>query len=826
MAEARSIAALGEEFSAGNRVGLFYDDEGVHIKFNLNVPPPREALRRFLRWTRSVYRAMHYSFFPFGPLTIGTFAVLLSAVVVASDSKSWIRSGPVAQLVWDVSNKFPWLAGTSLGVKVAIMAAWTAVFALLLLALIRRWLLKALLTDKSYVYQARSPGIWVKVWSVLVKVLTSGHPLTYSYQSALPRLPVPELKETVDRYKSYARVLQNDEEYKKTEELAASFLANEGPKIQWYLKLKSWFYPNYVTDWWEKYVYLYGRDPIAINSNYYVFDGGRYAPTKIQEARAGVVVHAVCTYMQQLTNETIPPVMGGPVPLCMWQFERMFCTSRLPGRECDEVKHWDPATIRHIAVYCKGSFYKVEIFRRDGSIRSPDQLEAIFGEIKADAAERVAKGQLDETEACIPALTGWNRTEWAQVRETYFSEGQNRRSMHAVESALFYMVLSDKVFADKDEGWSPRARYLIGADKSYPDIWFDKSVNLIFTADGRVGLNCEHSWADAPVAGHLFEASILVADALKNPYKPDGHVDPTRFPSNDPGCSATRERSNSFGRNDVWNRLTWSLDRKVEVPIAAAKACVNNLSDDLDLHVRAFSDYGKDFIKKCKVSPDAYVQMAMQLAYHRDQGHLDNTYESSMTRLFLQGRTETVRPLTMEARQFVETMNNPKANPLDKLKALQRAAGRHERGNKDANCGKGIDRHLFALYVVSRGKNIESEFLKRALDVKWRLSTSQQPQQQTNLWDLRLPENQAKMSPGGGFGPVAADGYGVSYMVAGEREFFFHVSSKTSAPNTDSKRFQDGIFQALRDMKAIMTTGLEGQAKEAEEKKAAIAAAK
>lgn len=30
-----------------------------------------------------------------------------------------------------------------------------------------------------------------------------------------------------------------------------------------------------------------------------------------------------------------------------------------------------------------------------------------------------------------------------------------------------------------------------------------------------------------------------------------------------------------------------------------------------------FQDYGKGFMKKCKVSPDAYLQMALQLTYYR-----------------------------------------------------------------------------------------------------------------------------------------------------------------------------------------------------------------
>ncbi len=70
--------------------------------------------------------------------------------------------------------------------------------------------------------------------------------------------------------------------------------------------------------------------------------------------------------------------------------------------------------------------------------------------------------------------------------------------------------------------------------------------------------------------------------------------------------------------------------------------------------------------------------------------------------------------------------------------------------------GRGIDRHLFALYVVSVGKSIDSSFLKAALSTSWKLSTSQQPQQQTTLWDIKDPKNAKKISPGGGFGYVWA----------------------------------------------------------------------
>ena len=39
--------------------------------------------------------------------------------------------------------------------------------------------------------------------------------------------------------------------------------------------------------------------------------------------------------------------------------------------------------------------------------------------------------------------------------------------------------------------------------------------------------------------------------------------------------------------------------------------------DDLDFHLLVHNQFGKGAMKKCKVSPDAFIQMGMQLAYYR-----------------------------------------------------------------------------------------------------------------------------------------------------------------------------------------------------------------
>lgn len=132
---------------------------------------------------------------------------------------------------------------------------------------------------------------------------------------------------------------------------------------------------------------------------------------------------------------------------------------------------------------------------------------------------------------------------------------------------------------------------------------------------------------------------------------------------------------------------------------------------------------------------------------------------------------------------------------------MTQACERHQLGYQDAMCGQGIDRHLFCLYVVSKYLEVESPFLKEVLSEPWRLSTSQTPHGQTSRMDAS--KNPNTISAGGGFGPVADDGYGVSYIIAGEDMVFFHISAKKSCPGTDASRFAERIEKALADMKQV-----------------------
>lgn len=193
--------------------------------------------------------------------------------------------------------------------------------------------------------------------------------------------------------------------------------------------------------------------------------------------------------------------------------------------------------------------------------------------------------------------------------------------------------------------------------------------------------------------------------------------------------------------------------------------------------------------------------MALQLAYYRDYGKFSLTYEASMTRLFREGRTETVRPCTIESAAWVKSMEDKNATTNERMKLLNEACKRHQQGYIDAMCGRGVDRHLFCLYVVSKYLEVESPFLKEVINEPWRLSTSQTPHGQTPKIDLK--KFPGLTTPGGGFGPVSFEGYSVSYIISGEERIFFHLSSTKSCEITDTARFSKRIFNAMNDIKLL-----------------------
>uniref|UniRef100_A0A2H1W6J1 carnitine O-palmitoyltransferase n=1 Tax=Spodoptera frugiperda TaxID=7108 RepID=A0A2H1W6J1_SPOFR len=657
----------------------------------------------------------------------------------------------------------------------AALSMWLSVIFLM------RYLLKLLLMYKGWMYESRAPGSKISVktmlWISVVKVLSGWNkPKLYSFQGSLPRLPLPAVKDTMKRYLTSVRPLLDDENYKRVERLSKEFEETIAVKLQRYLVLKSWWSSNYVSDWWEEYVYLRGRSPLMVNSNFYGTDAILLRPTNIQAARAGVIIHLCLKFRRLIDRQELEPIMlQNMVPLCSWQYERLFNTVRVPGIERDKIVHYQDST--HITVYHKGRYYKVLVYSR-GRLLKPAEIQIQIQQILDDKSEPVVG------EERVAALTAGERSHWAHIRQTMFNRGHNRTSLHCIERAAFNVCLDDLEYGydEKDPSKLDEFGRVLLHGKGH-DRWFDKSFNLCFSKNGFVGFNSEHTWADAPVMGHLWEYVIWCE--LEVGYGPDGN---TLGTVDSPPPAPIRLQ---------WDLGNEDLLKSIDISYNVAQKLLN----DVDLRILMYTKYGKGFMKSCRVSPDAFIQLILQLSYYRDAGRFCLTYEASMTRLFREGRTETVRSCTIESSEWVKSMENPNATIQERMDLFVKASHRHQLGYQDAMAGRGIDRHLFCLYVVSKYLELESPFLQEVFNEPWRLSTSQTPHGQTSMLDLK--KHPKCVSAGGGFGPVADDGYGVSYIIVGEDLLFFHVSSKKSCPITSSSNFVKQIERSLKDVQDL-----------------------
>ncbi|XP_047386058.1 carnitine O-palmitoyltransferase 1, brain isoform isoform X6 [Sciurus carolinensis] len=431
-----------------------------------------------------------------------------------------------------------------------------------------------------------------KTWLALVRIFSGRHPVLFSYQRSLPRQPVPSVQDTVRKYLESVRPVLSDEDFDWTAVLAQEFLKLQASLLQWYLWLKSWWASNYVSDWWEEFVYLRSRNSLMVNSNYYMMDFLYVTPTPLQAARAGNAVHALLLYRHRLNRQEIPPnLLMGMRPLCSAQYEKIFNTTRVPGVQKDYIRHLQDS--RHVAVFHRGRFFRVDTHSQN-DLLSPRALEQQFQRILDDPSPACPH------EEHLAALTAAPRGMWAQVRKSLKTRAAH--ALEAVEGAAFFVSLDAEPagLTREDPAASLDAyAHALLAGRGH-DRWFDKSFTLIVFSNGKLGLSLEHSWADCPITGHMWEFT-LATECFQLGYSADGHCkghpDPT-LPQP--------------------QRLQWDLpEQQIHPSISLALRGARTLSSNIDCHVFPFSHFGKSFIKRCHLSSDSFIQMALQLAHFR-----------------------------------------------------------------------------------------------------------------------------------------------------------------------------------------------------------------
>ncbi|XP_076807011.1 carnitine O-palmitoyltransferase 1, liver isoform-like isoform X2 [Clavelina lepadiformis] len=619
-----------------------------------------------------------------------------------------------------------------------------------------------------------------KAWGMLLSLLMPKKNKLFALQEYLPKYPLPKLEETCKRTLSMVKPLVHEKEYAAIQEAIDELKQNEGPKLQKILEERYKTEENWLSELWDKYVYLAGRSPIPVASNFCLLGDLKFkqhTPVSHQLSQAANHIRYAMEYKERVETGTLRNMMiQNIVPICCHRYNYVCSTTRIPQEDVDDLKTFRGT--KHIVVFCKGSMYRLDMYSIDvagnESLLTPREIQSKLEDIVKDASKR--KAVAGTSQIVNPSIfTTTDRTRWAKIRKSMLKDEENATSLNVVETSAFCVALDN----DEEPKNISEEFHLYMTGNGY-NRWFDKSLTMIFASNGAMGLNVEHTSAEATLAGRLWEFGYYHSKYDANGDAMHQGLQHTNLP--------------------VAEYLSWNLD-DYSSDIADVKDKWEELVKDFDAYI-FLADKGKSFIKKLRVSPDGYIQMALQLAFYRRHKETPKTYETAATRLFKYGRTETIRSVSEHSVQFTKTFDDPAVPSKTKVDHLKAAIKHQTLYKYDAMNGQAVDRHLLGLYLAGKfSKSVPKLFTLKPFSETDKLSTSQSPLRYDPVISKKLVNVTDPV--GGGFGAQRPDGYGISYFMDDEKIHFL-IASFHQCDDTDSAEFGEDIQRAIDDMKTLM----------------------
>ncbi|KAG8179267.1 hypothetical protein JTE90_026731 [Oedothorax gibbosus] len=595
---------------------------------------------------------------------------------------------------------------------------------------------------------------------------------TFAHDEKLPSLPVPNLSETLSKYLDSVKGLVSEEEFLNTTAIVEKFRNGVGKELHRKLLHKAASERNWLEKWWEDVAYLSQRAPLiplCSMSGFTNFDAIWKPLPGSQVERGALCIYFVLQFWKLIREERLKPHSSHNVPWTMHQFRRYFNTVRIPGEVIDRLEcHFhtefeEPLSPTHFIILHAGHIFTFDAADEYGDVLTPPELQLQFQRIKQWCAEKGPGFG-------VGALTLDDRTTWAKNRNRLLQiNPENQLHLETINSALFVVVLDD---AEPDNETDVTKCTLTGDPCNR---WSDKSVANILFNNGAFGLISDHTPYDGlvpVVVNHYFYVSLQECGGV---WKGNKNVERDLLPP---------------------RRLDFHLDDYLKDAIEKAKFTYKKTTDDADMFVGSFTQYGKSFLKPHDFHPETYAQFALQLAYYSMHGKPAATYVTAATRQFYHGRTETMRSCFPEVVDWVHAMIEDRLSPGEKLQLMRRAADKFKNLMKDCTENRGCDRHLLGLYLMSVEEGIPVPEL--FLDPSWIKSGGS--------GNFVLSTSCVGYTCNGGCVlPMKEDGYGVFYNIENNK-FTFTISAFNRCPETSAAKLYLHIENALKDMEHLLVS--------------------
>uniref|UniRef100_A0AAQ6ARI9 Choline/carnitine acyltransferase domain-containing protein n=1 Tax=Amphiprion ocellaris TaxID=80972 RepID=A0AAQ6ARI9_AMPOC len=590
----------------------------------------------------------------------------------------------------------------------------------------------------------------------------------FTHQTGLPSLPVPPLQQTCEYYLSLLEPIVEMEELKRTKELVEEFqkAGGVGERLQRSLEMKARNTDNWSTGYMQHILYDSNRVPLVVHSNV-----GAVFPQMDFKDKDGQTRFVFNDRSCMFYSETLPVEYMGGKPMCMKQYSQMLSSCRIPGLEKDSLvfhgKSSNPP--KHITVVHNSQFFVLDVYNSDGTPLTVDQLNVQL--------ERICNSSPEINAEPVGILTTLDRDSWSKAYISLIKDKINKDSLSTIERSICTVCLDGPIPQASDEMYNTYAGLQImhggGSQWNSANRWFDKTLQLIIGEEGAQGFNMSHSAADGTV--FMVLADYVIA-SMKKPEKILSPVVPLPKPQ----------------------KLHFNITPDIKKYIEEAKQSMDIIAQNLDLRVMVFSHYGKKVLKDHKISPDAFIQMAIQLAYYRMYQRCCPSYEAASLRTFRDGRVAAIYSTTSASAAFVKAFDDPKKKNTEKVDLLEKAMKLSTRQTSlifsihQAISGQEVDGHLIGL----RMQAVEEEISMP--DVFTDISFHK-------FLDCRLSTSQVTSKSGclPCAGPALLESYDMCYSLTNVDITFVVTAYHTCKENNAAQLIQV-LENALLDMRALL----------------------
>jgi carnitine O-acetyltransferase len=631
---------------------------------------------------------------------------------------------------------------------------------------------------------------------------------TFCHQDKLPRLPVPTLEHTCDLFLEMVQPIVGKKDYADAVEAVQAFREDKdaGPRLQNLLLEydKKTTSGSYIADYHNIEGYLKSNVKVVINSNpFFLLEDDPTSKRNDQVVRATSLVYSALKFVSALKQDRMQPDFVKATPLCMSQYKRMFGSARIAEDNADRIKV--VSNSGHVVVLCHRRFYFFQAMWEDGTLAVTERdlknnLKAIL----------LAAGNGEpEHEDFVGVFTTEARQTWANIRSSLETLSPvNKEIFSVIDSALFVVCLDDEEPVTTDERVANmlHGSYRLDAKNqiqvgSCCNRWYDK-MQLIVCKNGAAGINFEHSTVD----GHTvlrFASDVFADNILRFANTITANVHGKRY-INDLLEQSYRPPDDTMDIEP--KRMSWVLNTRIRQQMLFAETAMSDLICKTQTRTLEFRDYGKTFITSNKMSPDGFVQIAMNTAYYMLYGSFVSTYESVMTKHFYHGRTEAGRTVTSALAKFAMAFVDESVANGEKVALLRAALTRQTAVIRKCQSGNGVDRHLAGLsYMLT----LENQKTGNQRSLPRLFTTTAYKTLKTDVLSTSNCGNPSLRMFG--FGPTCEQGFGIGYIIRTDG-LKFCVSSHHRQTNRYihtlekflreiGKLFKPKLLSTVRDMK-------------------------